>query len=120
MAKILVVDDSLSMQKMVTLTLKTAGYEVVESSDGQAALNIAQSQSVDLILSDVNMPNMNGIELCQNIRKLPKHKFTPFLMLTTESAGDIKMQGKKAGATGWLLKPFNPQQLLATVEKVLG
>ncbi len=120
MAKILVVDDSLSMQKMVSLTLKTAGHEVVEASDGQQALAIAQKEAVDLVLSDVNMPNMNGIELCEKIRKLPSHKFTPILMLTTESAGDIKMKGKAAGATGWLVKPFNPSQLLATVQKVLS
>ncbi len=120
MAKILVVDDSLSMQKMVSLTLKTAGHEVVEASDGTQALVIAQKDKVDLVLSDVNMPNMNGIELCQKLRQLPNHKFTPVLMLTTESAGDIKMKGKAAGATGWLVKPFNPSQLLATVKKVLG
>ncbi len=120
MAKILVVDDSVSMQKMVTLTLKTAGYEVVEASDGSQALSIAQKETVDLVLSDVNMPNMNGIELCQKIRQLPSYKFTPFLMLTTESAGDVKMKGKAAGATGWLVKPFNPSQLLATVKKVIS
>ncbi len=120
MAKILVVDDSLSMQKMVSLTLKTAGHDVVEAADGSQALIMAQKEQVDLVLSDVNMPNMNGIELCKKIRQLPNYKFTPFLMLTTESAGNVKMQGKEAGATGWLVKPFNPSQLLATVKKVLG
>jgi len=115
-----VVDDSLSMQKMVSLTLKTAGHNVVEAADGSQALIMAQKEQVDLVLSDVNMPNMNGIELCKKIRQLPNYKFTPFLMLTTESAGNVKMQGKEAGATGWLVKPFNPSQLLATVKKVLG
>lgn len=120
MAKILAVDDSASMRQMVSFTLKGAGHEVVEACDGSEALKIAQGQSVDLVLSDVNMPNMNGIELCKNLRQLPTYKFTPILMLTTESAGDKKMEGKSAGATGWIVKPFNPDQLLTTIKKVLG
>jgi two-component system chemotaxis response regulator CheY len=120
MAKILAVDDSASMRQMVSFTLKGAGHDVVEASDGSEALKIAQGQSVDLVLSDVNMPNMNGIELCKNLRQLPSYKFTPILMLTTESAGDKKQEGKSAGATGWIVKPFNPDQLLTTIKKVLG
>jgi len=120
MAKILAVDDSASMRQMVSFTLKGAGHDVVEASDGNEALKIAQGQAVDLVLSDVNMPNMNGIELCRNLRQLPSYKFTPILMLTTESAGDKKMEGKSAGATGWIVKPFNPDQLLTTIKKVLG
>ncbi len=120
MAKILAVDDSASMRQMVSFTLKGAGHDVVEASDGTEALKYAQGQSVDLVLSDVNMPNMNGIELCRNLRQLPDYKFTPILMLTTESAGDKKMEGKSAGATGWIVKPFNPDQLLTTIKKVLG
>ncbi|GAA6134817.1 response regulator [Oceaniserpentilla sp. 4NH20-0058] len=120
MAKILAVDDSASMRQMVSFTLKGAGHDVVEASDGSEALRIAQGQGVDLVLSDVNMPNMNGIELCKNLRQLPNYKFTPILMLTTESAGDKKMEGKSAGATGWIVKPFNPDQLLTTIKKVLG
>ena len=120
MAKILAVDDSASMRQMVSFTLKGAGHDVVEASDGSEALKIAQGQSVDLVLSDVNMPNMNGIELCKNLRQLPTYKFTPILMLTTESAGDKKQEGKTAGATGWIVKPFNPDQLLTTIKKVLG
>ncbi|WP_396587209.1 response regulator [Bermanella sp. R86510] len=120
MAKILAVDDSASMRQMVTFTLKGAGHDVLEASDGSEALKLAQGQAVDLVLSDVNMPNMNGIELCKNLRQLPNYKFTPILMLTTESAGDKKMEGKSAGATGWIVKPFNPEQLLATIKKVLG
>jgi two-component system chemotaxis response regulator CheY len=120
MAKILAVDDSASMRQMVSFTLKGAGHDVIEASDGVEALKFAQGQSVDLVLSDVNMPNMNGIELCRNLRGLPSYKFTPILMLTTESAGDKKMEGKSAGATGWIVKPFNPDQLLTTIKKVLG
>ncbi len=120
MAKILAVDDSASMRQMVSFTLKGAGHDVVEASDGVEAYKIAQGTSVDLVLSDVNMPNMNGIELCEKLRGLASYKFTPILMLTTESTGDKKMAGKSAGATGWIVKPFNPDQLLTTIKKVLG
>jgi two-component system chemotaxis response regulator CheY len=120
MAKILAVDDSASMRQMVSFTLKGAGHDVVEASDGAEALKLAEGMSVDLVLSDVNMPNMNGIELCKNLRQLASYKFTPILMLTTESAGDKKAEGKSAGATGWIVKPFNPDQLLTTIKKVLG
>lgn len=119
MATILAVDDSASMRQMVAFTLKGAGFNVTEASDGQQALEKAKQTSFDLVLSDVNMPVMDGIELVKNLRTLPEYKFTPILMLTTESAGDKKMQGKNAGATGWLVKPFNPDQLLATIRKVL-
>jgi len=119
MAKILAVDDSASMRQMVSFTLKGAGHDVIEASDGAEALKMAQGQDVDLVLSDVNMPNMNGLELCANLRKLPSYKFVPILMLTTESAGDKKMEGKQAGATGWIVKPFNPDQLLSTIKRVL-
>jgi two-component system chemotaxis response regulator CheY len=120
MAKILAVDDSASMRQMVSFTLKGAGHDVIEASDGVEALKLAQGQSVDLVLSDVNMPNMDGLTLCKNLRQLGAYKFTPILMLTTESTGDKKMEGKSAGATGWIVKPFNPDQLLTTIKKVLG
>lgn len=120
MATILAVDDSASMRQMVSFTLKGAGFDVIEAADGQQALDKAKTTAVDLVLSDVNMPVMDGIELVKNLRTLPDYKFTPILMLTTESAGDKKMQGKSAGATGWLVKPFNPEQLLATIKKVMG
>lgn len=120
MAKILAVDDSASMRQMVSFTLKGAGHTVIEANDGAQALQIAKGQSVDLVLSDVNMPIMDGIELVKNLRQLPSYKFTPILMLTTESAGDKKNEGKNAGATGWIVKPFNPDQLLTTIKKVLG
>ena len=120
MAKILVVDDSASMRQMVTFTLKAAGHDVIEAPDGAQGLKIAQTQSADLVLTDVNMPVMTGIELCEKLRQIPSYKFTPVLMLTTESGGDKKQQGKGAGATGWIVKPFHPEQLLKTVEKVLS
>ncbi len=119
MAKILAVDDSASMRQMVSFTLKGAGHDVVEAVDGVDALNKAKTQKFDLVISDVNMPNMDGITLIKELRGLPDFKFTPMLMLTTESAGDKKQQGKAAGATGWIVKPFNPDQLLATIGKVL-
>lgn len=120
MANILAVDDSASMRQMVSFTLKGAGYQVQEASDGVEALKHAKSQKFDLVLSDVNMPNMNGIELVKELRQLADYKFVPVLMLTTESAGDMKTQGKQAGATGWIVKPFNPDQLLGTIKRVLG
>lgn len=119
MTKILAVDDSASMRQMVSFTLKGAGYDVVEAADGKLALDQAQKQQFDLVLSDVNMPVMDGIALVKELRALSHYKFVPILMLTTESAGDKKMEGKQAGATGWLVKPFNPDQLLATIKKVL-
>jgi len=120
MATILAVDDSASMRQMVVFTLKGAGYDVVEAADGVQALQAAKTKKVDLVLTDVNMPNMDGITLIKQLRALPNYKFTPILTLTTESAPEKKMEGKAAGATGWIVKPFNPNQLLATVKKVLG
>ncbi len=120
MASILTVDDSTSMRQMVSFTLKGAGYEVVESVDGVAALEIAKTRSFDLVVTDVNMPNMDGITLIKELRTLPDYKFTPILMLTTESAAEKKQEGKAAGATGWIVKPFEPEQLLSTIKKVLG
>jgi two-component system, chemotaxis family, chemotaxis protein CheY len=120
MATILAVDDSVSMRQMVSFTLKGAGFDVIEAEDGQAALNAAKGKKVDLVLTDVNMPVMDGIALIKALRGLPDYKFTPILMLTTESADNKKQEGKSAGATGWIVKPFNPDQLLATIKKVLG
>lgn len=121
MAKvILAVDDSASMRQMVGVTLRSAGYDVVEASDGQEAYEYAQHHSVDLVLTDVNMPRMDGIALVAQLRRLPSYHLTPLLLLTTESAPERKAQGKQAGATGWMVKPFNPDQLLATLARVLG
>ena len=119
-ASILAVDDSASMRQMVSFTLKGAGYDVVEASDGVQALNIAKTRAVNLVITDVNMPNMDGISLIRELRSLSSYKFTPLLMLTTESSPEKKQEGKAAGATGWIVKPFNPEQLLNTVKKVLS
>jgi two-component system chemotaxis response regulator CheY len=120
MATILAVDDSASMRQMVAFTLKGAGYNVVEADDGVNALKAAKGKKVDLVVTDVNMPNMDGIALIKELRRLPEYKFTPMLMLTTEAGDGKKQEGKAAGATGWIVKPFNPDQLLATIKKVLG
>ncbi len=119
-ASILAVDDSASMRQMVSFTLKGAGYDVVEASDGVQALSIAKNRAVNLVITDVNMPNMDGISLIRELRSLSSYKFTPLLMLTTESSPEKKQEGKAAGATGWIVKPFNPEQLLNTVKKVLS
>jgi len=117
--KILIVDDSVSMRQMVSFTLRQGGYEVIEAEHGQAALNKLQSSTVDLIITDLNMPVMDGITLIQNVRKLPAMKSKPILMLTTEGLAAKKEQGKAAGASGWLVKPFDPEKLLLTIAKVL-
>lgn len=119
MATILAVDDSASMRQMVAFTLKAAGHSVVDAIDGQQALDIAKTQSFDLVLTDVNMPVMDGLVLTKNLRALSEYRFTPILVLTTEASIEKKQEGRAAGATGWLVKPFNPEQLLATVKKVL-
>ena len=120
MASILAVDDSASMRQMVSFTLKGAGYDVVEAIDGVDALSKAKTRKFDCVVTDVNMPNKDGISLIKDLRALPDYKFVPLLMLTTESGMDKKQQGKEAGATGWIVKPFNPDQLLKTIQKVLG
>ncbi len=120
MASILAVDDSASMRQMVSFTLKGAGFSVVEAVDGVDALNKAKAQKFDCVVTDVNMPNKDGITLIKDLRALPDYKFIPILMLTTESSMDKKQAGKAAGATGWIVKPFNPDQLLKTIKKVLG
>jgi two-component system, chemotaxis family, chemotaxis protein CheY len=118
--RILAVDDSPSMRHMVSVTLRGAGYEVVEAADGEEALEYARGHSVDLVLADVNMPRMNGIALVAHLRTLPDYRLTPLLLLTTESSQQSKQQGKQAGATGWMVKPFHPDQLLATLDRVLS
>lgn len=118
--RILAVDDSPSMRHMVSVTLRGAGYEVVEAADGDEALEYARGHSVDLVLADVNMPRMNGITLVAHLRNLPDYRLTPLLLLTTESSQQSKQQGKQAGATGWMIKPFHPDQLLATLDRVLS
>lgn len=119
MTKILAVDDSISIRQMVSHTLKDAGYEVETANDGREALTKAQSTKFDVVISDVNMPNMGGFELVKAIRGNPQYKFIPILMLTTETSMEKKQEGKLAGATGWLVKPFNPDTLLKTLKRVL-
>lgn len=118
--RILAVDDSPSMRHMVGVTLRAAGYEVIEAADGEEALEYARDNQVDLVLADVNMPRMNGITLVAQLRTLPGYRLTPLLLLTTESSPQSKQQGKQAGATGWMVKPFHPDQLLATLDRVLS
>ena len=122
MAKtILVVDDSSSLRTVVKMALTRAGYDVLEAGDGRQALaELDKAAKVNLIVSDLNMPNMDGITLVAQLRTLPDYRLVPLLLLTTESSTERKMQGKQAGATGWMVKPFNPEQLLATLSRVLG
>jgi len=120
MATILTVDDSTSMRQMVAFTLKQAGYDVEEAADGVEGLSKAKSGRFNLVITDVNMPKMDGITLVKELRGLGNYKFTPILLLTTEAGADKKKEGKDAGATGWLVKPFNPDQLLSTIKKVIG
>lgn len=116
--KILAVDDSKTMRDMVAFTLKGAGHNVLEANDGQHALSVLGSSKVDLVITDVNMPNMDGISLVKALRGHAVHRSTPILILTTESDASKKSAGKDAGATGWIVKPFVPEKLLEVVKKV--
>ena len=121
MAKtVLCVDDSASIRQMVGFTLKSSGYEVVEAVDGMDGLDKAKAKSVNLVLTDQNMPRMDGLTLIKSLRALPQYKSVPILMLTTESSEAMKAQGRAAGAPGWLVKPFDPQKLIEVVKKVIG
>lgn len=115
---VITVDDSMSIRETVKMILASAGYHVLTAEDGVKGLQICQQQKADLILSDLNMPNMDGTTLIGKLRALPQYRFTPILMLTTESQDEKKLAGKKAGATGWIVKPFDPAKLLAVVQKV--
>lgn len=117
--KILVVDDSASMRQLVAFTLKDSGFDVVEAPDGAEAAKTSESHQVDMVITDLNMPNMDGIELIRTLRGRAGYKFTPILMLTTESQESKKTEGKQAGASGWIVKPFTPEQLLGVVRKFL-
>jgi two-component system chemotaxis response regulator CheY len=117
---ILAVDDSASIRQMVSFTLKSSGYEVTEAVDGMDGLDKAKAKTFNLILTDQNMPRMDGLTLIKSLRAMPQYKSTPVLMLTTESSDAMKSQGRAAGATGWLVKPFDPQKLIEVVKKVIG
>ncbi|MEM6531085.1 MAG: response regulator [Myxococcota bacterium] len=120
MANILAVDDSVSIRTLVSATLEGAAHSVVLAENGEDALSVAEKKAVELVITDVNMPGMNGIELVGKLRELPTYKFVPILVLTTEMDPAKKSAAKAAGATGWLVKPFDPDILLKTVAKVLG
>lgn len=120
MRRILAVDDSPSMRDMVSIALRSAGFEVTSAGDGQQALELARQETFDLVLSDVNMPVMDGIQLIRALRAEAAYQFTPMLMLTTEDGADRKQEGRQAGATGWIVKPFDPAQLVATLQRVLS
>ncbi len=119
MKRIMTIDDSPSLRQMVALTLENAGYEVVEASDGHDAVAKLGGREYHLFVTDLNMPGMDGIELTRKLRSMPEYRFVPIVLLTTESNQEKKMQGKAAGATGWIVKPFQPADLLATVKKVM-
>ncbi len=116
---ILIIDDSASIRKLVSIALGGRGYELIESVDGAEGLDLVRSRSVDLIICDVNMPNLDGISFLQKIREIDAHRFTPVIMLTTESQEALKEQGHAAGARAWIVKPFQAEQLVAAVERLL-
>lgn len=116
---ILVVDDSRTMRSMVRGALEADRHHVVEATDGLHALSTLETTRADMVITDVNMPEMDGLRLCRALRERQQYRFTPILVLTTESGADMKQRGREAGATGWLVKPFNPDQLRQTVLHVL-
>jgi len=121
MAKsIMTADDSASVRQMVSFTLRDAGYEVMEAVDGQDALRKLSGSHINMLITDLNMPNMDGIQLIREVRGQQQYRFIPIIMLTTESQESKKQEGRSAGATGWIVKPFKPDQLVAVVKKVLG
>ncbi len=120
MAKtIMIVDDSASLRQVVGIALRGAGYEVLEASDGKDALGKLKGQKVHLMISDVNMPNMDGISFVKAVKQIPAYKFTPVVMLTTESQDSKKKEGQEAGAKAWVLKPFKPEQMIGVVQKLV-
>ena len=120
MAKsILIVDDSASVRQVVSISLRSAGYDVLEGCDGKDALSKLTGQKIHMIISDVNMPNMDGISLVKAVKQMPAYKFTPIVMLTTESQEAKKREGQEAGAKAWIVKPFKPDQLLSVVQKLV-
>jgi two-component system, chemotaxis family, chemotaxis protein CheY len=120
MIRIMTVDDSASMRQMVSFTLKGAGYEVIEALDGSDALEKMEKESIQMLITDINMPNLDGIGLVRKVRAHAVYRFIPIILLTTESQELKKQEGKAAGATGWIVKPFKPDQLLNVVRKVIG
>ena len=117
--KILIVDDSESIREVVNFTLEKAGHDVISCIDGKDALSRLDGKHLDLIITDLHMPNMNGLEFIKEVRKMEKYKYTPILYLTTESQQSKKQEAKEAGATGWIVKPFVPEKLLAAINKII-
>ena len=117
---IMVVDDARSMRGLISMTLQGEGYEVIEACDGQDAMVKIEGQKVNMVISDLNMPNMNGIELIRSLKQDPRYKFLPIVMLTTESEEAKKKEGQEAGAKAWLVKPFKPETVLSVVKKIIG
>jgi two-component system chemotaxis response regulator CheY len=120
MARVLTVDDSVSLRRLVAATLTQAGHDVTEASNGAEGLEAAKKNTFNLVISDLNMPIMDGLTFIKHVRGLAPYKFTPILVLTTEMDPEKKKSAKDAGATGWIVKPFDPEQLLTTIRKVLG
>lgn len=118
--RVLIIDDSRSMRQMLSFTLKEAGFELIEAENGQEALDKLKGQRLGIIVTDLNMPVMDGISFIKKARATPEARFVPILILTTESQQEKKLEGKAAGATGWIVKPFEPQKLLQTIQKVMG
>lgn len=116
---ILIVDDSASLRQVISIALKGAGYEVLEGSDGQDGLTKLDGRKINLIISDVNMPNMDGLSMVKKIKQMPNYKFTPIIMLTTEAGDSLKSEGKSAGVKAWMVKPFKPDQMLTAVSKLV-
>lgn len=117
--RIMTVDDSPTIRQMISLTLRAAGYEVIEAADGREALCKLETEPIDMLVTDLNMPRFNGIQLVKEIRKQPLYRFMPIILLTSEENDDWKQEGKQVGASGWITKPFKPQQLLSVIRMVL-
>lgn len=116
---VMIVDDAASVRQVVTIALKGAGYEVLDACDGKDALSKLDGRKVNLVISDVNMPNMDGISFVKELKARPAYRFTPVIMLTTEASADKKARGQEAGAKAWIVKPFQPQQMLDAVAKLV-
>ena len=119
MSQVLIVDDSRSIRELLSSVLINAGYKVTSANDGQHGLDTAKAADFDLVITDINMPLMNGIELLKSLRALPKYAFKPILILTTEFSQEMKMKGKEAGATGWMVKPFDPVKMIDVINRII-
>lgn len=119
MSEVLIVDDSLSIRELLTSVLRKAGFNVTSADNGRSGLETAQSSNYDLVITDINMPEMDGLELLTRLRALPEYSFKPILILTTEFSQEMKQKGRDAGATGWLVKPFDPEKLVGVISRII-